>query len=162
MLIDDISKFILRLAHMIHYMIEDDEIHKLAKNDMNFEKIVALIAANQEAQHQHQEQIDETLMSKQLARNIKVVYANDDDLKNIMNAKVIDARKLSRELIKKDYQLQLVDCELRDDMLYVQNRFYVSQDEVLYIEIIKHMHESSSTSHFERFVTYDLVNRYYY
>ena len=43
-----------------------------------------------------------------------------------MNAKVIDARKLSRELIKKDYQLQLVDCELRDDMLYMQNRLYVS------------------------------------
>ena len=162
MLIDDISKLIFRLAHMIHYMIENDEIHKLAKNDINFEKIVALIVANQEAQHQHQEQVDETLTSKQLARNIKIVYVNDDDLKSIMNAKVIDARKLSRELIKKNYQLQLIDCELRDDMLYVQNRLYVSQNEVLYIEIIKHMHESSSASHFERFVIYDLINRYYY
>ena len=54
MLIDDISKFILRLAHMIHYMIENDEIHKLAKNNMNFEKIVALNIVDQKAQHQHQ------------------------------------------------------------------------------------------------------------
>ena len=102
------------------------------------------------------------MTSKQFARNIKVVYANDDDLKNIMNVKAIDARKLSRELIKKDYQLQLIDCELRDDMLYVQDRFYVSQDEVLYIEIIKHIYELSSANHFERFITYDLVNRYHY
>ena len=160
--IDNISKLIYRLAHMIHYMIENDEIHKLAKNDMNLEKIVALNVVDQKIQHQHQKQIDETLTSKQLARNIKAVYVNDDDLKDIMNVKIIDARKLSRELIKKDYQLQLIDCEFLDDMLYVQNRFYVSQNEVLYIEIIKHMHESSSTSHFERFVIYDLINRYYY
>ena len=64
MFIDDIFELILRLAHMIHYMIEDDEIHKLAKNDMNLEKVVAFNVANQEAQHQHQEQIDETLTSK--------------------------------------------------------------------------------------------------
>ena len=64
MLIDDISKLILRLAHMIHYMIEDDEIHKLAKNDMNFEKVVAFNIVNQKAQHQHQKQVDETLTSK--------------------------------------------------------------------------------------------------
>ena len=102
------------------------------------------------------------MTSKQLLRNIKVVYINDDDLKNIMNAKVIDARKLSRELIKKDYQLQLVDCELRDDMLYVQNRFYVSQDKIFYLEIIKHIYESSSTNYLERFIIYDLINRYYY
>ena len=36
MLIDDIFELIFRFAHMIHYMIENDEIHKLAKNDMNF------------------------------------------------------------------------------------------------------------------------------
>ena len=53
MFIDDISKLILRLAHMIHYMIEDDEIHKFAKNDMNLEKVAALNVANQQAQHQH-------------------------------------------------------------------------------------------------------------
>ena len=49
MFIDDISKLILRLAHMIHYMIENDEIHKLAKNDMNLEKVIALNIVNQEA-----------------------------------------------------------------------------------------------------------------
>ena len=47
MFIDDISKFIFRLAYMIHYMIENDEIHKLAKNDMNLEKVVALNVAHQ-------------------------------------------------------------------------------------------------------------------
>ena len=51
MLIDDIFELIFRLAHMIHYMIEDNEIHKFAKNDMNFEKVVALNIVNQEAQH---------------------------------------------------------------------------------------------------------------
>ena len=54
-LIDDIFELILRLAYMIHYMIENNEIYKLAKNDMNLEKVVALNVANQEAQHQHQE-----------------------------------------------------------------------------------------------------------
>ena len=65
------------------------------------------------------------MTSKQLARNIKIVYINDDDLKDIINVKIIDARKLSRELIKKNHQLQLIDCELRDDMFYVQNRLYI-------------------------------------
>ena len=78
-----------------------------------------------------------------------------------MTIKIIKEQQILIEF-KKKYSLQMRKCNLQNDMLYYKEKLYVSYHEILYVAIIRVMHESFSIKHSKRKATYSLMNKYYY
>ena len=79
-----------------------------------------------------------------------------------MAAKTVNQFKIPYDLIKDGVRLELSDCEIHDQMLYIGPRLYVSNHLKLKTKIIKHIHESPSGGHAGRLSTYDKVSCHYY
>ena len=78
-----------------------------------------------------------------------------------MTIKIIEERQILVEF-KKKYSLQMRECNLQNDMFYYKDKLYVLYNETLHVAIIRVMHESLSTKHSKRKITYNLINRFYY
>ena len=102
-----------------------------------------------------------SLTSTQLKNRIKIVYARSKTFQIIMIVKILKERQIFVEF-KKKYSLQMRECNFQNNMLYYKDKLYISHNEALYIAIIRIMHESLSTKHSKRKITYKLMNRYYY
>ena len=94
---------------------------------------------------------------------LRKIYSRDKILQKIIKINANDNRRISLDLIrKKDLRIKLRNYRIEIELLWINNRWYVSKKETLYTRIIKKIHESSSKEHFDRVITYDRLNRYYY
>ena len=59
-------------------------------------------------------------------------------------------------------KIKLKNCQIYNEMFYVDLHFYVFDDSELKIKIIKHIHEFSSKKYIEKLFIYDKINFYYY
>lgn len=106
---------------------------------------------------------DENLITQaNIMERITAAYSDDVTLQRIMESKRRGDRRIPADITKIGVRLELGDCELRDDLFYVKNRVYVSQNEELQAIILQYIHESPPGGHAGRATTYDRVSTYYY
>ena len=164
MLTNDTWKTAFKLTSMIYHLITDDLNEASASNQdaINVDDVAFDMNDDSNSSNQSNSRQDETsLTSIQLRDRIKVVYVKSKALQVIMIVKINEERQILAEF-KKKYSLQMRECSLQNDMLYYKNKLYVSHNEALHVAIIRVMHESLSTKHSKRKITYSLMNRYYY
>ena len=97
-----------------------------------------------------------------LLRRIRDASGNDDTIQDIILAKASGHRKLPLEIIKNKVKLELGDCTIHEDLVYVNDRLYVPDDPELRTEIIRMVHDLPPGGHAGRASTYDRLSRHYY
>lgn len=95
---------------------------------------------------------------------IRSAYTEDEIVQRIIKAKLGGLRKIPYDITKNHFKLELGDCQVIDNLLYVRDRLYVppSKDKTVYARIIKEVHTSLPGRHAGRSSTYDSLSRWYY
>ena len=93
---------------------------------------------------------------------LREAYENDTVVQRIMAAKATGQPRIPHDLIKEGVRVELGDCEIHQQMLYVGSRLYVPNKPELKTDIIKQIHESLPGGHAGRSSTYDRVSSHYY
>ena len=96
---------------------------------------------------------------------IREAYEDDDIATRIRHAKSSGQRKIPPDIIKKHgVKIELGDCTIHDDLLYVHERIYVPKDKenLLRTRIIKDIHETPPGGHAGRNSSYVRIARHYY
>ena len=97
-----------------------------------------------------------------LLRQIKSVYKHNDIIQDIIQTKVLNQRKLFFEIIKNNVKLELKDCRIHKDLLYVNDKLYIFNDSKLRIKIIRDIYDISFGEHADKSFIYDRLFRHYY
>lgn len=92
---------------------------------------------------------------------IRKAYTEDEIVQRIIQAKLNGLRKVPYDITKNHFKLELGDCQVLDNLLYVKTRLYVppNKDNTLYTSIIKEVHTSLPGGHAGRSSTYDRLSR---
>ena len=93
---------------------------------------------------------------------IRAAYFNDDILQGLMDAKRQGRRRTPVAATRAGVKLELGSCEIKDDLFWVKDRVYVSQNEDVHDALIKSFHDSRVGGHAGREVTYSRIHRWYY
>ena len=97
-----------------------------------------------------------------LLRQIKKVYKYDDIIQNIIQIKILGERKLSLNIIKNNVKIELEDCKMHKDLLYINDKLYVFNDMKLRTKIIRDIHDFSLKDHVDKSFIYNRLFRHYY
>ena len=97
-----------------------------------------------------------------ILEEVKRAYNIDDVTQRLKEAKTSQQRKIPQDLVKANIRIELKDCEVIDDLLYVNRRLYVPNVPTLHTAIIRQIHESPPGGHAGRASTYERVSRHYY
>ena len=93
---------------------------------------------------------------------MKEEYENDNVIQRIIMTKAVNQLKIFHDLIKERIRLELDDCEIHNQMLYIDSRLYIPNHSKLKTKIIKHIHESPPGGHAKRSSTYNKMSCHYY
>lgn len=111
---------------------------------------------------EEEESTETPAVESELLRQIRDAYEHDDTAQNIMQAKVSGQRKLPLDMIKNNVKLELGDCRIRNDLLYVNDRLYVPDVPELRTKVLRDIHDTPPGGHAGRASTYDRLSRLYY
>ena len=84
---------------------------------------------------------------KLLEELFEKAYKNDEVVKEIINAKACDLRKLPTVLTKKGIVLSMEDLKIESEQLYVKNRMYVSENKLLQLFLLEQHYDSPIHGH---------------
>ena len=110
-----------------------------------------------------QEFFDESdvfLSSKQLMNRIRETYLKNERFQRIINVKKIEERKISIDF-KKNYSLKLKNCKVNDDLLLVNDKIVIFENDLLRINVIKMHHDELVTEHLNRIDIFANVLQHY-
>ena len=110
-----------------------------------------------------QELFDESdvfLSSKQLMNKIREAYLKNKRFQRIINVKKIEKRKISTDF-RKNYSLKLKNCKINDDLLFVNDKIVILEDDLLRINVIKMHHDELVTEHSNRIDIFVNVSQHY-
>ena len=144
---------------MLYDLSEEDSLEK-QKND---EK-----SSTNDLEKNNEREIDEELLldtfndQSNIMKLIRAIYLDDIILQRVMKIKRESKRQMSMNITRIELKLKLEECEIKDDLFYVRERIYVSQNETFHVSILKFIHDFSFARHARRATTYDRVNTYYY
>ena len=93
---------------------------------------------------------------------IVAIYSDDDILQRIIQVKREKLRRVLADIVKSEVCLKLRDCEIKNELLWIKKRLYVSDNEVIQSAILKRIHNSSFEDHVDRATIYDRLSRNYY
>ena len=79
-----------------------------------------------------------------------------------MHSKTFDDRRLPLEMIKNNLKLELKDCHIHYELLYVNERLYISNISELRTKIIRDIYDIPLEGHAGRLSIYDRLNKHYY
>ena len=97
-----------------------------------------------------------------LMAQVREAYEEDTIVQRIMAAKTPGQPRILHDLIKEGVRLELGDCKIHGQMLYIGSRLYVPDKPKLKTNIIKNIQESLPGGHAGRSSTYDRVSSHYY
>ena len=110
-----------------------------------------------------QEFFDESdvfLSSKQLMNRIRETYSKNKKFQRIINVKKIKKRKISIDF-RKNYSLKLKNCKINDDLLFVNDKIVIFENNLLQINVIKMHHDKFIIKHSNRIDIFVNVSQYY-
>ena len=106
---------------------------------------------------------DVVVVDADIPDRIRSAYEDDEIIQWVMHAKATGQRKIPFHLEHTEHlKLELGDCFIRDNLLYVGDRLYVLYNDEIRTKIIKITHESLVGGHAGRASTYDQVRWHYY
>ena len=156
LLLDEVPHTISSLTAMVYDLGERDiDEEELLKESPS-------TASKSSVEESSKELTDDFIIESNIVLKVKRLYKKNKVLQRIILAKKNGQRRISQDLIKNDLRLELEDCQLEDDLLYVRKRLYVPNIDELKTRIVKFIHDSSSRGHAERAATYNRVNTHYY
>ena len=79
-----------------------------------------------------------------------------------MTIKVVNQLRIFHNFMKKRIRLELSDCEIYNQMLYINFKLYVFDHFEFKIKVIKYIYEFLSSEYAKKLSTYDKMNYYYY
>ena len=100
------------------------------------------------------------LLSKQLMNKICEAYSKNKRLQRIINVKKIKERKILINF-KKNYLLKLKDCKVNDDLLYINNKIVIFENDLLQINVIKMHHDEFITKYLNCINIFVNVSQHY-
>ena len=109
--------------------------------------------------------VDESVINTDNAvmRAIIDGYPQDPDLQHIIAAKRAGHRRIPWHLINgKGIRVELKDCEIYNDLLYIKNKLYVPNVESVRAKVIEDIHGSLPGGHAGKHGTYHKVHLWYY
>ena len=154
MLLDEREVSVTELASMIYDLCETG-----ANDEESLEESSSRTPGNAE---ESLEESANPVTEEDLMSQVKQAYEEDDIVQRIMVAKTSGQRKIPHDLVKEGVRLELGDCEVHNNMLYVGRRLYVPERAELKTRIIKEIHVSPPGGHAGRSSTYDRVSSHYY
>ena len=109
--------------------------------------------------------VNEFEIELNIITQIKTIYNKN---KNKIFRKIIKIvktkyRRILKIVIKKNIRFEFEDCRLKNNLLLINDRIYVSfKSKTLIINIIKYFHENSFEEHFEKLFIFHRLNEHYY
>ena len=97
-----------------------------------------------------------------IMKRIKTTYFENVTFQKIMQNKRDERKKIFSNITKNEVRLKLKNCQIKNELLYVKNKIYVFNDEMLHVSILSQIHDNSSKKHVDKTTTYDRLNRHYY
>ena len=89
---------------------------------------------------------DVFLLTKQLMNRIRKTYLKNKRFQQIVNVKKIEERKISIDF-KKNYSLKLKNCKVNDNLLLINDKIVIFENDLLRINVIKMHHDKFVTEH---------------
>ena len=130
-------------------------IYVLIEKELLFQKIVSNDIKNLF------EKSNASLLSKKLMIKIHKTYLKNEKFQQIINVKQVDDRKISIDL-KKKFQLKLKNCRIIDNLLRVNDKIVIFENNVLRINIIKIHHDKFIIKHSNHIDIFVNVSQYYW
>ena len=158
-LLNENRETIVRFVVMLYDLSEKNSLEKQKNDEIFF---------TNNLEKNNEREIDETLLfdifndQSNIMKLIRTIYFDDIILQRVMKIKRESKRQMSMNITRIELKLKFKECEIKDDLFYVRERIYVSQDETFHVFILKLMHDFSFARHARRATTYDRVNTYYY
>ena len=91
---------------------------------------------------------------------ISEIYLKNEKLQRIINAKKIKERKILINL-KKNYSLKLKNCKINDNLLYINNKIVIFENNLLQINVIKIYHNKFIIKYSNRINIFVNVSQHY-
>ena len=154
MLLDEEEMSVPRLAQMMYELCETG-----VGDEESLEE--SSPAASGAAEESLEESVAPVATSD-LIQQVMDAHQEDDFVQRVIAAKAAGEHRISRDLIKEGLRVELGDCEVKDNILYVGSRLYVPNKAELRTQVIKHIHETLPGGHAGRSSTYDRVSSIYY
>ena len=143
-------------VHNINRMTElINMIYVLIEKEFLFEKVVF-----NDVEQKSLDENDVSLSSKQLMNKIRETYSKNERLQQIINVKKIEERKISIDL-RKDYSLKLKDCKVNDDLLLINDKIVIFENDLLRINVIKMHHDELVAEYSSRIDIFVNVSQHY-
>ena len=122
-------------------------------------------ARGSSAERPVEESIEESmghLSAEEVMEYVKRVYPEDETVQKIIASKAAGHRKLPADLVKQGIRIEMGDCEIHNDMLYVGKRLYIPDAGDIRTKILQMMHETPPCGHAGRTSTYVRTSQHYY
>ena len=130
-------------------------IYVLIEKKLLFEKVVF-----NDIEQESFDKNDVFLSSKQLMNRIRETYLKNKRLQRIINVKKVKERKISIDF-RKNYSLKLRDCKVYDDLLLINDKIVIFENDLLQINVIKMHHDEFVTEHLNRIDIFVNVSQHY-
>ena len=91
---------------------------------------------------------------------IRETYSKNERFQRIINVKKIKKRKISIDF-KKNYSLKLKDCKINDDLLLINDKIVIFENNLLQINVIKMHHNKFITEYLSRIDIFANVLQHY-
>ena len=91
---------------------------------------------------------------------IREIYSKNEKLQRIINVKKIKKRKISTDF-RKSYSLKLKNCKINDDLLLVNDKIVIFENDLLRINVIKMHHNEFITEYLSRINIFVNVSQHY-
>ena len=131
-------------------------IYVLIEKELLFEEIVF-----NNVEQKFFDESDVFLSSKQLMNRIREAYSKNEKLQRIINVKKIEKRKISIDF-KKNYSLKLKNCKINDDLLLVNDKIVIFENDLLRVNVIKMHHDEFITKYSNRIDIFANVSQHYW
>ena len=158
-LLNESRKRVVRLVVMLYDLSEKKSF---AKREVNDESFANTFQRDEEREVDEKSILDSLDNQLNIMTRIRAIYLDDVVLQRIVKIKRESKRRISMNITRIELKLELIDCKIKNNLFWVKKRIYVSQNEILQEEIIKHIHESSLEDHVDKTTTYDRLSQHYY
>lgn len=159
LLVDGVSGSAIYLAAILYELSEQDDPND---EESSVESSLGPLADDSREESSVESTEDSAAETSDLLRRIKDAYEHDNVIQDIIQAKMSGQRKPPLDIIKNHVKLELGDCRVVNDLLYVSDRLYVPDNPELRTEIIRNIHDTPPGGHAGRSSTYDRLSRHYY
>ena len=160
LLLDEEEHHVTYLAALIYDLSEQD--HPGDEESMEESSPGVLGETSREESTEESTEVP-TAETPELIHQIREACKDDELIQGIIQAKLSNERRVPAELAKRhNVRLELGECQVHHDLLYVNNRLFVPDVPELRTRILREIHDTLPGGHAGRSSTYERVSTHYF